>query len=257
MPALRKGNRYMILYLAGYKPCDGRWNLDTSDIYILSSFWEHKSGKYGAYVRQEKHILDSGAFSSFSGKLNNIDWDVYVKKYADFIITNKIQKFFELDIDCVVGLQKVEDMRKYLEDRTGLQPIPVWHSGRGKEYFYYMCETFPYVGIGTTSANEQGRRIRNNPMVLKWFIDTAHENGCKIHGLGFTDTTYLKFLKFDSIDSTTWLAGARYGQIYEYINGQMIYHKPPEGMRAVNHDKVNKHNFNEWIKFQKYAEKYL
>ena len=52
----------MILYLAGYKPCAKRWNLDTKDIYLLSSFWEHKSGHYGGYVCQEKHILDSGAF---------------------------------------------------------------------------------------------------------------------------------------------------------------------------------------------------
>ena len=84
----------MILYLAGYKSSARRWNLDTSNIYLLSSFWEHKSGKYGEYVKQEKHILDSGAFSAFSGKNNNFDWDTYVKKYANFIIQNNIQKFF-------------------------------------------------------------------------------------------------------------------------------------------------------------------
>lgn len=75
----------MILYLAGYKPCARRWCMDTSDIYLLSSFWEHKSGRYGSYVLQEKHILDSGAFSAFSGKNNGFDWDSYVRKYADFI----------------------------------------------------------------------------------------------------------------------------------------------------------------------------
>ena len=88
----------MILYLAGYKPCAKRWNLDTKDIYLLSSFWEHKSGHYGGYVCQEKHILDSGAFSAFSGKNNSFDWDGYVKKYADFVLKNNIQRFFELDI---------------------------------------------------------------------------------------------------------------------------------------------------------------
>ena len=101
----------MILYLAGYKPCAKRWNLDTKDIYLLSSFWEHKSGHYGGYVCQEKHILDSGAFSAFSGKNNSFDWDGYVKKYADFVLKNNIQRFFELDIDVVVGLEKVEYYR--------------------------------------------------------------------------------------------------------------------------------------------------
>mgnify|MGYP000984289108 CR=1 FL=1 len=106
----------MILYLAGYKYCAKRWNLDTKDIYLLSSFWEHKSGHYGSYVCQEKHILDSGAFSAFSGKNDSFDWDGYVKKYADFVLKNNIQRFFELDIDVVVGLEKVEYYRRYLEN---------------------------------------------------------------------------------------------------------------------------------------------
>lgn len=128
----------MILYLAGYKPCARRWCMDTSDIYLLSSFWEHKSGRYGSYVLQEKHILDSGAFSAFSGNNNGFDWDSYVRKYADFILKNNIQKFFELDIDVVVGLRKVEYYRRYLEDKTGRKPIPVWHASR-KGIIFYVC----------------------------------------------------------------------------------------------------------------------
>ena len=247
----------MILYLAGFKSSARRWKLDTSNIYLLSSFWEHKSGKYGEYVKQEKHILDSGAFSAFSGKNNNFDWDTYVKKYANFIIQNNIQKFFELDIDVVVGLEKVEYYRRYLEDRTGRQPIPVWHANRGKDYFLQMCENYSYVAIGTTSAMEEGRRIRQNPMILKWFIDQAHKANARIHGLGFTNTNYLPFLNFDSVDSTTWLAGAKYGHVYVFENNKMVYHNPPKGMRVANHDLVNRHNFNEWIKFQQYAKQFL
>ena len=257
MSPLWEGDRVMILYLAGYKYCAKRWNLDTKDIYLLSSFWEHKSGHYGSYVCQEKHILDSGAFSAFSGKNDSFDWDGYVKKYADFVLKNNIQRFFELDIDVVVGLEKVEYYRRYLEDRIGRQPIPVWHASRGKEYFIRMCEEYPYVAIGTTSAMEESRRIRENPMILKWFIDQAHSAGTRIHGLGFTNTTLLPFLKFDSVDSTTWLSGSRFGQIYFFNGKQMVYRNPPKGMRAKNHDLSNRHNFNEWIKFQRYAEQYL
>ena len=56
-------------------------------------------------------------------------------------------------------------------------------------------------------------------MILKWFIDQAHSAGIRIHGLGFTSSKYLPYLKFDSVDSTTWLSGARYGQIYKFDNG--------------------------------------
>ena len=156
-----------------------------------------------------------------------------------------------------VGLRKVEYYRRYLEDKTGRKPIPVWHASRKRDYFLRMCEEYPYVAIGTTSAMEEGRRIRQNPMILKWFIDQAHSAGIRIHGLGFTSSKYLPYLKFDSVDSTTWLSGARYGQIYKFDNGQMQCYDPPKGMRARHHDLVNRHNFNEWIKFQKYAEEFL
>lgn len=128
----------MILYLAGYKRCARRWCMDTSDIYLLSSFWEHKSGRYGSYVLQEKHILDSGAFSAFSGKNNGFDWDSYVRKYADFILKNNIQKFFELDIDVVVGLRKVEYYRRYLKTRQGGNLFPCGML-QEKGIIFYVC----------------------------------------------------------------------------------------------------------------------
>lgn len=208
-------------------------------------------------MKQDKHILDSGAFSAFSGKNNNYDWDNYVKKYANFIIETGNKLFFELDIDNVVGLKKVEDYRKYLEDRTGRQPIPVWHANRGKDYYLKMCEEYPYVAIGTTGATEEGRRIRENPMILKWFIDEAHRQGSKIHGLGYTDTEMLKHLHFDSIDSTTWLGGGKYGTIYKFVEKQIESTKPPKGMRGKDYKRMHIYNFNEWLKFQRYAEQYL
>lgn len=247
----------MIMYLAGYTPWNKRWNFDTSDIYLLSSFWEHKTGRTPAFVRQERHILDSGAYSAFSGKNNSFDWDGYVKKYADFIIKNNIKLFFELDIDVVVGLEKVEYYRHYLEDRAGRQPIPVWHSNRKQDYFLMMCENYPYVAIGTTPTMEEGKRIRKNPMILKWFIDEAHKAGAKIHGLGFTSPLYLPYLKFDSVDSTTWLSGGRFGQVFTFEDGHLNVCTPPKGKRAVHANIVNRHNFNEWVKYQKYAEQFL
>ena len=58
----------MIVYLAGFKTIEKDWITPIKDIYLLSSFWEHKSGKFGDYVKQEKHILDSGAFSAINDK---------------------------------------------------------------------------------------------------------------------------------------------------------------------------------------------
>lgn len=122
-----------------------------------------------------------------------------------------------MDIDCVVGLQKVEYYRKQIEDAIGVPPIVCWHANRGADYWIKSCEEYPYVALGTTTASNAGKKIRANPKILHWFINHAHKNNAKIHGLGFTKIPMLSELKFDSVDSTTWL-GAQYGYIYKYKN---------------------------------------
>lgn len=248
----------MIVYLAAYKSLEGHRNKPTDDIYLLSSFWEHKNGKYGEYVLQDKHILDSGAFSAINdktGKYKNFDWDSYVKKYIAFIKHTKQKLFFELDIDCVVGLKKVEDYRKQIEDAVGIAPIICWHQNRGPEYFIKCCEEYDYVALGTTKASNIGKKIRANPEVLNWFINHAHKNNAKIHGLGFTSIPWLSKLKFDSVDSTGWQQ-VRYGGLCEFKNNCIINHRL-KNHRLKNIYDAHIHNFEEWVKFQKYADKNL
>jgi hypothetical protein len=246
----------MIVYLAAFRAMEEYYSEPTDDIYLLSSFFEHKSGKFGDYVYQDRHILDSGAFSTFKNPVmaKKFDWDNYVNDYIRFIKDTKQKLFFELDIDCVIGLKKVEYYRKKIEDATGIQPVPVWHCERKWDYFEMMCENYPYVAIGTVPVGKQGKLIRQQPLVLKKFIDTAHAKGKKIHGLGFTLTNYLKRLPFDSVDSTTWLSAGRFGSIYRFHNGSMAQYTSPAGSRVANYREGNLHNLREWIKFQKYAE---
>jgi hypothetical protein len=78
----------MKIYLAGFKTIAKKYTKSTKDIYLLSSFWEHKGGTYGEYVNQDNHILDSGAFTAINdktGKYKNFDWDNYCDKYIAFI----------------------------------------------------------------------------------------------------------------------------------------------------------------------------
>ena len=250
----------MIIYLAGFKTIERIWNKPTDDIYLLSSFWEHKSGTYSKHDVQERHILDSGAFTAINdkkGKYKNYDWDSYCKKYIAFIKQTKQKLFFELDIDCVVGLPKVEYYRKKMEDEIGIQPIVCWHANRGAEYWIKCCEEYPYVALGTTKASQEGRQIRNNPKVLHWFINHAHRNKAKIHGLGFTSVPWLKELKFDSVDSTTWNVGGKYGNVclFDGVNYSKQWRPPNKKVKSIND--LHLYNFETWVRFQKYAENNL
>ncbi len=248
----------MKVYLAGFKTIYKIYNKSVEDIYLLSSFWEHKTGNYGKFVEQDRHILDSGAFTAINdktGKYKNFDWNSYVKKYISFIKHTNQKLFFELDIDCVVGLKKVEYYRKQIEDTVGIAPIVCWHSNRGADYWIKCCEEYDYVALGTTRASNDGKKIRANPQILSWFINHAHNNNTKIHGLGFTSIPWLSKLKFDSVDSTSWLQ-AKYGCLCQFKNNRITSYKL-KNHRLKNCSNANIHNFNEWVKYQKYAEQNL
>lgn len=201
-------------------------------------------------------LLDSGAFSFMQGKAA-VDWDKYIEDYAEFINHHKIDLFFELDIDSVVGLPEVERLRAKLERLTGKQPIPVWHPTRTKEYWIEkMCKKYPYVAIGSIAANNITREKLE--AAYPWFITTAHQYGCKIHGLGYTSVSGMKKYHFDSVDSTAWLYGNRGGYLYIFnpLKGDFDKINVPAGKRLSSQN-VARWNFNEWIKFQEYAKKYL
>ena len=185
-----------------------------------------------------------------------IQWEQYIDEYADCINRYDIKHFFELDIDSIVGLEKVEEYRKRLERLTNKQPIPVWHKNRGKEYFIRMCEEYPYVSIGGIVTREIPRNIYEK--AFPWFIATAHQHGCKIHGLGYTNILGLHKYHFDSVDSTAWLDGNRGGYLYKFKpDTGTLEQIQPEGKGRLKPREAALNNFIEWIKFTKYAEKKL
>lgn len=222
--------------------------------YILESFYYADSDTERLIPLFGDFLLDSGAFTFMENAKVRVDWDEYIERYADFINRNKVEKFFELDIDSVVGYDKVLDFRKNLERLTGKQCIPVWHSNRGKDDFLRMCEQYPYVALGGIVGKEWSVKAEK---YMPWFIREAHKRGAKIHGLGYTKLSKLDKYHFDSVDSTAWTTGNRFGYIYKFQNGKMTKTDVPKGKRLGDPRKVALINYIEWIKYQRWAENKL
>lgn len=201
-------------------------------------------------------LLDSGAFTFMQNTKSHVDWNDYLEQYADFIKTYNIDKFFELDIDSVIGYENVLKLRKRLETMTGKQCIPVWHLSRGKEEFLKMCDEYPYVSIGGIVSGEIKREQYKH---FPWFINQAHKHNAKIHGLGFTNLEGLKKYHFDSVDSTAWTTGNRFGHIYRFNGKTITKVNKPDGTRVPKEKsrELAVNNFIEWCKFQQYAETHL
>lgn len=222
--------------------------------YVLESFYYVKPWQLEIIKSSEAFMLDSGAFTFMQGKNKRIDWDDYIEKYSQFINDHHIELFFELDIDSVVGHERVIQLRKKLERMTNRQPIPVWHSNRGADEFIKSCEEYPYVALGGIVGQEWKP---SHEKYMTWFIKQAHKRGSKIHGLGYTKVGNLPKYHFDSVDSTRWNC-ARFGRI-EYFDGKTIrpIDKRRQGKRVATKSDANMFTFQEWVKFQQWAENNL
>ena len=251
----------MKIYLAGVAPC-GRTGgvydntIQTHKPYILESFYYTDDDTERLLPYYGDFLLDSGAFTFMSSRktASDVAWEEYIDRYAAFIQTHNISKFFELDLDSIVGYEKTLEFRARLEKAASRQCIPVWHKTRGYKEFLRMCDEYPYAAIGGIVTKE----IKPEQYgAFPTMIADAHKRNCKLHGLGFTSLTQLPKYHFDSVDSTAWTTGNRFGYIYHF-NGKTVEKiKAPKGKRLADAKKVALINYIEWIKFQKYAETHL
>ena len=262
MSAIKRGGAdLMKIYLAGVAPWRGGQERIYDDAiikhrpYILESFYYTDADTERLLPYFGDFLLDSGAFTFMQGNHSGkINWEEYIERYADFINRNHVQKFFELDIDSVTGYGKVLEYRKRLERLTGKQCVPVWHKSRGINEYYRHCQEYPYVGIGGYVVKElEPKEFKAFPSMIRY----AHANGAKVHCLGFTRLSDLPKYHFDSVDSTAWTTGNRFGYLYKFDGKTMRKIPKPQGMKLKDSRQVALRNYIEWIKFQKYAERNL
>ena len=222
--------------------------------YILETFFsgEETCKKALDLVGNENFLLDSGAFSYMNGaKCDKEMLLKYLERYINFINKYDIKYFFELDVDTIFGIEFVEEMRKKLEDETGKKCIPVWHKGRGIDYWKKMVDEYKYVAIGGLVFHVKKQEW---PLIKK-MVDYAYKKRVKVHGLGFTKTNLLDDFKFWSVDSSSWLASATRGQkLYCYEKGKMVNKDINKGNKKANLKAMTEYNFKEWIKYQKYMD---
>ena len=231
--------------------------LDTSSPkYVLETFFSGEKAclKVLQKVGTENFLLDSGAFSFMSGaECSKEIIEQYCDRYIKFIKENNIKYFFELDVDTIFGIEFVEKLRKKIERETGKKPIPVWHKGRGVEYWKKMCDEYDYVAIGGLVFHVK----KSEYELIKKMVLYARQRGVKVHGLGFTKTDKLKDYKFYSVDSTSWKMSAIRGQQFQFFDGEKIIQRPlqkPDNKKA-DLKQMAIHNANEWVKYQRYMDR--
>lgn len=180
--------------------------------YNLMSYYAIRSKKEIArYIRDntKEILIDSGAHSFQKGK--KVDWLEYTKQYAKFIKEYdkpNVIGYFEMDVDNIIGYDKVLELRKILEEVSD-KIIPVWHKNRGIEDFKNMCKKYSGKIVAITGFKNEDIKDEQYLMFLKY----AKKYNCKVHCLGMTRKKVLDKVPFDYVDSSSWVQNVVYGRI--------------------------------------------
>lgn len=179
----------------------------------LLSYFQMRKGNMALFNKVQQHseqmLVDSGAHSFQKGK--KVDWMQYTKEYAEWIKANdnpKIIGFFEMDVDNIIGYDKVLSLRKILDSVTP-KIIPVWHKNRGIAAFKDMCREYSGRIVAVTGFRNEDIKDSQYPLFLK----EAKKYGCKMHCLGMTRREVLDKVPFDFTDSASWKLKSSYGKV--------------------------------------------
>lgn len=164
-----------------------------------------------------RYFLDSGAFTYQNDRGKKPDPAVYFKEFKSFVertgdLWNLVA---ELDIDesddenLLVSTEQVELWRDELyEVRGAADIIPCWHENRGQDKWREYCKDprFPHLAFSSRVPN-LGQKNR--------LCAVAHAHGKKVHGFAETKLqTDAKYLKCDTVDSSTWLRATKFGGMF-------------------------------------------
>lgn len=172
-------------------------------------------------------FIDSGAYTYQNDpqyeSWTEEQWVTQIKEYLAWAKKHKDSIFAIADLDLQylpnVGYEKVYEWRKqYFEPfmlETGIPVCFIYHED-GLEEWEYMCKRYPYVGLSLAIDKVDG-----GSDILRQMFIIAEKYNTLCQGMASTNTKLLMQYPFYTVDSTTWLAGLKYGEISVFTGTKM------------------------------------
>ena len=235
----------------------GSGDLDLYDFNrVLISYFYFKKIKKQQLKKLEKLdvFVDSGAFSAWS-QGDIIDVEAYMLWLWEY----GFETYASLDViyDPEATKENFETMRNPNRIKEeGFNPIPTFHYGIDFKYLEDIKDE-PYIALGgmVPLAKESAKLQRWLDKCFEILIDNV-KKGMKVHGFGLSNMQLLKRYPFYSVDSSSWNAGGKFGETYEFKKGRMV-----RGQGLVDKMNIDKRDYirlnqKNIYEFQK-AEKFL
>lgn len=165
-------------------------------------------------VDRLRFFADSGAHSA-----RTLGITIDVDTYAEWLRTWAPWFTIYANLDVIWSPTETWANQRRLEDRHGLHPMPVFHTGEPFEALdRYLAEGYSYIALG--------KLLGNRPEVLRpWIAECFRRAGDRavFHGFGLTTMSLLREFPFHSVDSSSWGEGVRFGYLKLFHKGR--WHK--------------------------------
>lgn len=186
---------------------------------ILLSY--HYFGKEDLDALLAKHFtepypeifLDSGAFSAKTqgAAISIQDYIAFVKRNQHRITTYSV-------LDVIGSAAATRENQARMED-AGLAPLPCWHTGETWDDLEFYVERYPYIAVGGMVPY-----LRFPKKLMPWLVRAFQiaKGRSVFHGFGATSWRIASMVPWYSVDSSSWAAGVRYGQVevFDYRAGK-------------------------------------
>ena len=192
--------------------------------------YEYLKGKGFNTFKKYKDVrlfIDSGAYTYQNDpKYEEYTEEQWVKQIQEYLAWAKKHKdnifaIADLDLQYLsnVGYEKVYEWRKtYFEPfmlETGIPVCFIYHED-GLDQWEYMCKRYPYVGLSLAID-----KVENGSNQLREMFKIAEKHNALCQGMASTNTKMLTQYPFYTVDSTTWNAGLKYGEISVWTGTKM------------------------------------
>jgi hypothetical protein len=179
--------------------------------HILESY--HYIGKAATVPNQlralkKKIFLDSGAYTAMT-KGAVIDIDLYAKFQKQNLDVIRMASV----LDAIGDPNATWQNQSRLEE-LGCAVIPCFHYGEPFEVGRYYAKNYPYISLGGMVPISSGPlQIWLDEVFTEVICDRSGHAQCKVHGFGMTSLDLMWRYPWFSVDSTSWLMYAMFGNI--------------------------------------------
>lgn len=227
---------------------ESKYNLGTAFPFVYDLFKTNNCNNYGIINKMASlsnhYILDSGLFTLMFGALKGSKSEAYIERWAEclteFVINEKYSgAMVEVDCQKVLGAEKAWHYRQKMAEKLNNRIINVFHVEDGQKGLERLIEYSDYIAISVPELRIMGKKNYLNS--IAHFIKNKKPS-IDIHLLGCTEKNKLKELSFcTSADSSTWIAGIRYGRIVTLAGERHI---------STIKKEVLKSNFEKWMEIK-------